>query len=428
MIFISILLSIVGFANDDLSKTSSLLESVPKPECLFAKSTVKKLLSRHSFSDTKPHINIGILGQEGHGKAVVTSAITKVLSDIGKAKFTTVDKIKSACRNNYKKVMGATMAINSVPYETDKRRYTHMYFPEHEDYVKAMISGAVKMDGAILIVSGEESWFPQTREQIRLARIGGVKSLVVFISTDDPDDPVIRNVVDETRGRLSAYGFPGDEIPIIKGSAQKYLEGKKKWKAKISQLIGAIDKYIPTPTKKSEPFLMPIENISTIQGRGTVATGGVERGIIKVNESVEIVGIRETQSLVITGVEKSEGKKVGLLLRGINPTELEKGQVIAKPGTITSKTKFDAEVYLFNKKEGGMNRPLRDGDKPLFGIRTVDVSGKIHLPEEVFYMPGDNFNTKIELTKPMAMEKGLRFSIVENGSIVGVGIVVKLLA
>jgi elongation factor Tu len=368
-----------------------------------------------------------------HGKTTLTAAITKVLAKHNpKVQFVAFDQIDKAPEE---KARGITIATAHVEYETANRHYAHVDCPGHADYVKNMITGAAQMDGAILVVAATDGPMPQTREHILLARQVGVPAMVVFMNKADAvDDPELLELVElEVRELLSAYEFPGDEIPVIKGSALKALEGDPEWEKTVDELMAAVDSYIPTPERDIEkPFLMPVEDIFTIQGRGTVATGRVERGKVKVNEQVEIVGIRPTNKTVVTGVEMFKklldegvaGDNVGLLLRGVERKDIERGQVIAKPGSITPHTKFKAEAYVLTKEEGGRHTPFFTGYRPQFYFRTTDVTGVAHLPEGVeMVMPGDNVQMSIELIAPIAMEKGLRFAIREGGRTVGAGTV-----
>jgi elongation factor Tu len=390
-------------------------------------------MSKEKFDRSKPHVNIGTIGHVDHGKTTLTAAITKVLAKHNpKIQVRAFDSIDNAPEE---KARGITIATAHVEYETANRHYAHVDCPGHADYVKNMITGAAQMDGAILVVAATDGPMPQTREHILLARQVGVPAMVVFMNKADAvDDEELLELVElEVRELLSAYEFPGDDIPVIKGSALKALEGDEKWEKTVEELMAAVDSYIPTPERDVEkPFLMPVEDIFTIQGRGTVATGRVERGRVKVNESVEIVGIRDTRTTVVTGVEMFKklldegvaGDNVGLLLRGIDRKDIERGQVIAKPGSITPHTKFKAEAYVLTKEEGGRHTPFFTGYRPQFYFRTTDVTGVAHLPEGVeMVMPGDNVAMEIELIAPIAMEKGLRFAIREGGRTVGAGTV-----
>ena len=390
-------------------------------------------MSKEKFDRSKPHVNIGTIGHVDHGKTTLTAAITKVLGKNNpKVQFVAFDQIDKAPEE---KARGITIATAHVEYETANRHYAHVDCPGHADYVKNMITGAAQMDGAILVVAATDGPMPQTREHILLARQVGVPAMVVFMNKADAvDDPELLELVElEVRELLSAYEFPGDEIPVIKGSALKALEGDAEWEKTVEELMAAVDSYIPTPARDVEkPFLMPVEDIFTIQGRGTVATGRVERGKVKVNETVEVVGIRPTLKTVVTGVEMfkklldegTAGDNVGLLLRGVERKDIERGQVIAKPGSITPHTKFKAEAYVLTKEEGGRHTPFFTGYRPQFYFRTTDVTGVATLPTGVeMVMPGDNVAMDIELIAPIAMEKGLRFAIREGGRTVGAGTV-----
>ena len=393
-------------------------------------------MSKEKFDRSKPHVNIGTIGHVDHGKTTLTAAITKVMSKHNpKMTFRSFDSIDNAPEE---KARGITIATAHVEYETANRHYAHVDCPGHADYVKNMITGAAQMDGAILVVAATDGPMPQTREHILLGRQVGIPSMVVFMNKVDmvDDEELLELVEMEVRELLSSYEFPGDDIPVIKGSALKALEGDEKWEATIDELMQAVDDYIPTPERDTDkPFLMPVEDIFTIQGRGTVATGRIERGIIKVNEAVEIVGIKDTQNSVCTGVEMFKklldegraGDNVGLLLRGVERSAIERGQVIAKPGTINPHTKFKAEAYVLTKEEGGRHTPFFTGYRPQFYFRTTDITGVAHLPEGVeMVMPGDNIQMEIELINPIAMEKGLRFAIREGGRTVGAGTVTEI--
>ena len=393
-------------------------------------------MSKEKFDRSKPHVNIGTIGHVDHGKTTLTAAITKVMSKHNpKMVFRSFDSIDNAPEE---KARGITIATAHVEYETPNRHYAHVDCPGHADYVKNMITGAAQMDGAILVVAATDGPMPQTREHILLGRQVGIPSMVVFMNkVDMVDDEELLELVElEVRELLSSYEFPGDDIPVIKGSALKALEGDPKWEPTIDELMAAVDEYIPTPERAiDQPFLMPVEDIFTIQGRGTVATGRIERGVIKVNEAVEIVGIKPTQNSVCTGVEMFKklldegraGDNVGLLLRGVERSAIERGQVIAKPGSITPHTKFKAEAYVLTKEEGGRHTPFFTGYRPQFYFRTTDVTGVAHLPEGVeMVMPGDNIQMEIELINPIAMEKGLRFAIREGGRTVGAGTVTEI--
>jgi elongation factor Tu len=390
-------------------------------------------MSKEKFDRSKPHVNIGTIGHVDHGKTTLTAAITKVLAKHNpKITVRAFDSIDNAPEE---KARGITIATAHVEYETANRHYAHVDCPGHADYVKNMITGAAQMDGAILVVAATDGPMPQTREHILLARQVGVPSMVVFMNkVDAVDDAELLELVElEIRELLSSYEFPGDDIPVIQGSALGGLNGEAEWEAKIDELMQAVDDYIPTPTRDTDkPFLMPVEDIFTIQGRGTVATGRIERGVINVNETVEIIGIKDTRNTVVTGVEMFKklldkgmaGDNVGLLLRGVERKEIERGQVIAKPGSITPHTKFKAEAYVLTKEEGGRHTPFFTGYRPQFYFRTTDVTGVANLPEGVeMVMPGDNIQMEITLIAPIAMEKGLRFAIREGGRTVGAGTV-----
>ena len=390
-------------------------------------------MSKEKFDRSKPHVNIGTIGHVDHGKTTLTAAITKVMSKHNpKMTFRSFDSIDNAPEE---RARGITIATAHVEYETPNRHYAHVDCPGHADYVKNMITGAAQMDGAILVVAATDGPMPQTREHILLARQVGVPSMVVFMNkVDAVDDEELLELVElEIRELLSSYEFPGDDIPVVQGSALKALEGDAAWEPRIDALMQAVDDYIPTPARDTDkPFLMPVEDIFTIQGRGTVATGRIERGIINVNETVEIIGIKDTRNTVVTGVEMFKklldkgmaGDNVGLLLRGVERKEIERGQVIAKPGSITPHTKFKAEAYVLTKEEGGRHTPFFTGYRPQFYFRTTDVTGVAHLPTGVeMVMPGDNIQMEIELIAPIAMEKGLRFAIREGGRTVGAGTV-----
>ena len=395
-------------------------------------------MAKAKFERTKPHVNIGTIGHVDHGKTTTTAAITKYLSLLGKAKFEAYDQIDGAPEE---KARGITINTAHVEYETEKRHYAHVDCPGHADYVKNMITGAAQMDGAVLVVSAADGPMPQTREHILLARQVGVKYIVVYLNKCDMvDDPELLELVEmEVRDLLSAYDFPGDEIPIIKGSSLKVLESTSTDPndpvyAPMKELMDAVDSYIPTPDRPTDqPFLMPVEDVFSITGRGTVATGRVERGVVKVSDEVEIVGLKpQASKTVITGVEMfrklldqaEAGDNIGVLLRGVQRNEIERGQVLAKPGTIHPHTKFKAEVYILTKEEGGRHTPFFNGYRPQFYFRTTDVTGVIELPAGTeMVMPGDNVTMDIELITPIAIEKGLRFAIREGGRTVGSGIV-----
>jgi elongation factor Tu len=398
-------------------------------------------MAKAKFERTKPHCNVGTIGHVDHGKTTLTAAITKVLAFQGKATYRAYDSIDNAPEE---KARGITIATAHVEYETDKRHYAHVDCPGHADYVKNMITGAAQMDGAILVVSAADGPMPQTREHILLARQVGVPYIVVYMNkTDMVDDPELLDLVElEVRELLSKYQFPGDKIPIIKGSALKAIEststdqGAPEYKS-ILELMEAVDSYIPTPERPiDKPFLMPIEDVFSISGRGTVVTGRVERGIVKVGEEVEIVGLGETRKTVATGVEMFRklldegraGDNIGVLLRGIGKEDVERGQVLAKPGSITPHTKFKCEAYILTKEEGGRHTPFFKGYRPQFYFRTTDVTGVAQLPEGVeMVMPGDNVSLSVELITPIAMEKELRFAIREGGRTVGAGVVTEVL-
>ena len=389
-------------------------------------------MAKGKFERTKPHVNVGTIGHVDHGKTTLTAAITTVLSKKFGGEAKAYDQIDAAPEE---KARGITINTAHVEYETANRHYAHVDCPGHADYVKNMITGAAQMDGAILVVAATDGPMPQTREHILLARQVGVPSMVVFMNKADMvDDAELLELVDmEIRELLSSYEFPGDDTPITQGSALKALEGDPAWEGKIDELMQTVDDFIPTPARETDkPFLMPVEDIFTIQGRGTVATGRIERGQINVNEPVEIVGIKDTRNSVVTGVEMFKklldsgmaGDNVGLLLRGVERKEIERGQVIAKPGSITPHTKFKAEAYVLTKEEGGRHTPFFTGYRPQFYFRTTDVTGVANLPAGVeMVMPGDNIQMEITLIAPIAMEKGLRFAIREGGRTVGAGTV-----
>ncbi len=396
-------------------------------------------MSKEKFERTKPHVNIGTIGHVDHGKTTLTAAITKVLASKGQATIVDFDQIDKAPEERER---GITIATAHVEYESDARHYAHVDCPGHADYVKNMITGAAQMDGAILVVSAVDGPMPQTREHILLARQVGVPYIVVALNKCDMvDDEELLDLVElELRELLSSYEFPGDDIPIIRGSALKALESgdpEEEWGSKIIDLMTAVDEYIPTPERAvDQPFLMPIEDIFTISGRGTVVTGRVERGIINVGEEVEIIGIRDTAKTMVTGVEMfrklldqgQAGDNVGILLRGTKKDEVERGQVLAKPGSITPHTKFKGEVYVLTKEEGGRHTPFFKGYRPQFYFRTTDVTGVAELPEGTeMVMPGDNVALDVELIAPIAMEKGVRFAIREGGRTVGAGTVTEII-
>ena len=391
-------------------------------------------MAKAKFERNKPHVNIGTIGHVDHGKTTLTAAITKVLAGKGQAEYKAFDQIDNAPEERER---GITIATAHVEYETDKRHYAHVDCPGHADYVKNMITGAAQMDGAILVVSAADGPMPQTREHILLARQVGVPYMVVFLNKADMvDDAELLELVElEIRELLSSYDFPGEEIPIIKGSALKALEGDKGelGEQAISALMDAVDSYIPQPERAiDKPFLMPVEDVFSISGRGTVATGRVERGIIKVGEEVEIVGMKATTKTTVTGVEMFRklldegraGDNIGALLRGVKREEVERGQVLAKPGSITPHTKFKAEAYVLTKEEGGRHTPFFNGYRPQFYFRTTDVTGVAELPAGIeMVMPGDNVAMTIKLITPIAMDEGLRFAIREGGRTVGAGVV-----
>ena len=399
-------------------------------------------MAKEHYERTKPHVNIGTIGHVDHGKTTTTAAITKYLSLLGKAKYEAYDQIDGAPEE---KARGITINTAHVEYETDARHYAHVDCPGHADYVKNMITGAAQMDGAILVVSAADGPMPQTREHILLARQVGVKYIVVYLNKCDmvDDEELIDLVEMEVRDLLTEYDFPGDEIPIVKGSSLKVLESTSTDPnapeyACMKELMDAVDSYIPTPDRPTDqPFLMPVEDVFTITGRGTVATGRVERGTVKVGEEIEIVGIKpERMKSVVTGVEMfrktldqaEAGDNIGLLLRGVERKDIERGQVCAKPGTIHPHTKFKAEVYVLTKEEGGRHTPFFNGYRPQFYFRTTDVTGVIELPAGTeMVMPGDNVSMTIELITPIAIEKGLRFAIREGGRTVGSGVVADII-
>src|SRR5690349_19798768 len=394
-------------------------------------------MAKEKFNRNKPHRNMGTIGHIDHGKTTLTAAITKVLSEQGKAQFTAYDQIDKAPEE---KARGITIATAHVEYETDKRHYAHVDCPGHADYVKNMITGAAQMDGAILVVSAADGPMPQTREHILLARQVGVPALVVFMNkVDMVDDPELLELVElEVRELLSKYNFPGDKIPVVKGSALSALEDKSPEQGKdaILELMKAVDDYIPQPERpKDQAFLMPVEDVFSISGRGTVVTGRIERGIVKVGDEVEIVGLRPTTKTTITGVEMfrklldqgEAGDNVGALLRGVDRTGVERGQVLAKPGSITPHKKFKAEAYILTKEEGGRHTPFFTNYRPQFYFRTTDVTGVVTLPQGTeMVMPGDNVTMDVELITPIAMEEKLRFAIREGGRTVGAGVVAKI--
>jgi len=392
-------------------------------------------MAKKKYERTKPHVNVGTIGHIDHGKTTLTAAITKVLAKKGMAEFRSFDSIDNAPEE---KARGITIATAHVEYETEKRHYAHVDCPGHADYIKNMITGAAQMDGAILVVAATDGPMPQTREHILLARQVGVPRIVVALNkVDAVDDPEILELVElEVRELLSRYEFPGDDIPVVKVSALKALEGDAKWEESIMQLMDAVDTYIPVPERAlDKPFLMPIEDVFSIEGRGTVVTGRVERGQIKVNEEAEMVGINDTRKTVVTGVEMfhklldsgQAGDNIGCLLRGTKREEVERGQVLAKPGSIKPHTEFDAQVYVLTKDEGGRHTPFFKGYRPQFYMRTTDVTGAVELPEGTeMVMPGDNVTMHISLITPIAIEEGMRFAIREGGRTVGAGVAVKV--
>ena len=394
-------------------------------------------MAKEKFERTKPHVNIGTIGHVDHGKTTLTSAITKVLSETPGCKATFLS-FADVCVSQEEADSGMTVAVSHVEYETQTRHYAHVDCPGHADYVKNMISGAAQMDGAILVIAATDGPMAQTREHILLARQVGVPYIVVFLNKCDmvDDDELIDLVEMETRDLLSEYHFPGDDIPVIRGSALGALNGEEKWVESVRELMKAVDEYIPTPARDNEkPFLMAIEDVMTISGRGTVATGRVERGELKLNEPVEIVGIKPTQSSVATGIEMfrktmdfcEAGDNVGILLRGIKREDIERGQVLCKPGSVHPHTKFSAEIYVLTKEEGGRHTPFFSHYRPQFYFRTTDVTGTIELPEGTeMAMPGDHVTIDVQLIHPIAMEEGLRFAIREGGHTVGSGIVSKI--
>lgn len=393
-------------------------------------------MARAKYERNKPNVNVGTIGHVDHGKTTLTAAITKILAEAGQAKYKKYDEIDAAPEE---KARGITINTAHVEYETNNRHYSHVDCPGHADYIKNMITGAAQMDGAILVISANDGPMPQTREHILLARQVGVPHIVVFLNKCDMvDDPELLDLVEiEARELLSKYEYPGDDIPFIRGSGLKALEGDAGAVKAIHELVAAVDSYIPTPERDiDKPFLLAVEDVFSITGRGTVATGRIERGQVKVGEEVEIIGLGDTRKTTVTGVEMYQktldsgiaGDNVGVLLRGIDKTMIERGQVIAKPGSIKAHTKFDAEVYVLSKEEGGRHTPFFPGYRPQFYIRTTDVTGSITLPEGVeMVMPGDNVNMVVELIQPVAVEQGMRFAIREGGRTVGAGVVAKIL-
>jgi elongation factor Tu len=394
-------------------------------------------MAKAKFERNKPHLNVGTMGHIDHGKTTLTAAITKTLAERvgGQNLFTEFDQIDKAPEERER---GITISISHVEYETENRHYAHVDMPGHADYIKNMITGAAQVDGAILVVSAADGPMPQTREHVLLARQVGVPSIVVFLNkTDQVDDEELLDLVElEVRDLLTEYEFPGDEVPVVRGSALKALDGDEASQDQIMELMDAVDDYIPEPERDTEkPFLMSIEDVFSITGRGTVVTGRIEQGVLNVNEEVEIVGIRDTQKTVATGIEMFRklldqgvaGDNVGVLLRGIGKDDVERGQVLAKPGSITPHTDFEAQVYVLTKEEGGRHNPFFPGYRPQFYFRTTDVTGSIELPEGTqMVMPGDNTQMTVELIAPIAMDEGLRFAIREGGRTVGAGRVVKI--
>ena len=393
-------------------------------------------MAKEKFDRSKPHLNVGTIGHIDHGKTTLTAAITKVLAEANdKVSFRSFDSIDNAPEERER---GITIATAHVEYETALRHYAHVDCPGHADYVKNMITGAAQMDGAILVVAATDGPMPQTREHILLARQVGVPYLVVFLNkVDAVDDPELLELVElEVRELLGSYGFPGDNLPVVQGSALKALDGDAEWTPKILELMAAVDAYIPVPEREvDKPFLMPIEDVFSISGRGTVVTGRVDRGVVKVGEEIEIVGFTETQKKVVTGVEMFKklldqgqaGDNIGVLLRGTEKDDVERGQVLAHPKSITPHTKFKGEVYVLTKDEGGRHTPFFNGYRPQFYLRTTDVTGVSTLPEGVeMVMPGDNVNMEVKLITPVALEKGLRFAIREGGRTVGAGTITEI--
>ena len=393
-------------------------------------------MAKEKFDRSKPHVNVGTIGHVDHGKTTTTAAITKRLAEKGQAEFKAYDQIDGAPEE---KQRGITINTAHVEYQTEARHYAHVDCPGHADYIKNMITGAAQMDGAILVVAATDGPMPQTREHLLLARQVGVPSIVVFLNKCDmvDDEEMIELVEEEVRGLLDEYGFDGANTPVIKGSALKALEGDPKWVGKIDELMDAVDAWVPTPARETDkPFLMSVEDVFTITGRGTVATGRVERGLLNLNEEVEIVGLKETRKTVVTGLEmfrkqldKAEaGDNIGALLRGVNREEIERGQVLAKPGTVTPHTNFTAQVYVLTKEEGGRHTPFVTNYRPQFYFRTTDVTGVVSLPEGIdMVMPGDNVEMTVELIAPIAIEQGTKFSIREGGHTIGSGSVISII-
>ena len=398
-------------------------------------------MAKAKFERTKPHVNVGTIGHVDHGKTTTTAALTKVTADKGLSAYVSYDQVAKASesqgRRDPTKIL--TIATSHVEYNTEKRHYAHVDCPGHADYVKNMITGAAQMDGAILVVSAVDGPMPQTREHILLARQVNVPSVVVFLNKCDlVDDPELLDLVElEVRELLSKYEFPGDELPVIRGSAMGAIKGEQQWVDKMWELLNALDSYIPQPKREiDKPFLMPVEDVFSITGRGTVATGRIERGKVKVGEEVQLVGFNAEKKTTVTGVEMfrkllddgQAGDNVGLLLRGVEKNEIERGMVLAKSGSITPHTEFNAEVYVLTKEEGGRHTPFFKGYRPQFYFRTTDVTGSVELPEGVeMVMPGDNIQMRIALIIPIAMDEGLRFAIREGGRTVGAGVVTKIL-
>ncbi|MCC2657443.1 MAG: tuf, partial [Panacagrimonas sp.] len=400
-------------------------------------------MAKEKFERVKPHVNVGTIGHVDHGKTTTTAALTKISSDkYGKTKYVAYDEVAKASesqgRRDSTKIL--TIATSHVEYETDTRHYAHVDCPGHADYVKNMITGAAQMDGAILVVSAVDGPMPQTREHVLLAKQVNVPKIVVWLNKCDlVEDAELLDLVEmEVRDLLNKYGFPGDDTPVIRGSATKAIAGDKDWVSKVEELYTALDTFIPEPARETDkPFLLPVEDVFSISGRGTVATGRIERGIVKVGENVEIVGIRPTAVTTITGVEMfrklldqgQAGDNVGLLLRGTKKEDIERGQVLCKPGSITPHTKFEGEVYVLTKEEGGRHTPFFKGYRPQFYFRTTDVTGNVELqPGTEMVMPGDNVKVTVELINPIAMEEQVRFAIREGGRTVGAGVVTKILA
>ena len=397
-------------------------------------------MAKEKFARNKPHVNVGTIGHVDHGKTTTTAALTKVSADKGWGAYVPYDQVAKASesqgRRDSTKIL--TIATSHVEYETANRHYAHVDCPGHADYVKNMITGAAQMDGAILVVSATDGPMPQTREHVLLAKQVNVPKIVVWLNKCDLiDDAELLELVEmEVRDLLSKYGFPGDDAPVIRGSATKAIAGEADWIAKVEELYDALDTYIPEPQREvDKPFLLPVEDVFSISGRGTVVTGRIERGVIKVGEEVEIVGIRDTQKTIVTGVEMfrklldqgQAGDNVGLLLRGTKKEDVERGQVLCKPGTIKPHAKFEGEVYVLTKEEGGRHTPFFKGYRPQFYFRTTDVTGNVEFSQEMV-MPGDNVQMTVELINPIAMEEGVRFAIREGGRTVGAGVVTKILA